>query len=146
MIRTSRTLNWSPSPIREQVQVARMRSTARYEWPQHRTRLKIVGAQTFQPFFQPAPSKPDQAPRNPPYPGESHITFQWNNSRPGGAPRAFTSPAGAASSVTALDIYLGTILTGTGRTTIALFYHFATRIYSARHGFSVGNGAAILSC
>jgi len=94
---------------------------------------------------KPPAAEPDQA--NPPYPGESHITFQWNYSCPGGGACSFRCPgAGGATSVTRLDIYLGVMPAGPDQHALALFYNFATQNISHGNGFSVSNGTAILSC
>ena len=93
----------------------------------------------------PAPAEADQP--NPPYPGESHITFQWNYSCPGGHACSFRCPgAGGATSVTTLDIYLGVMPTGSDQHGLALFYNFVTQNIPRGNGFSVSNGTAILSC
>jgi hypothetical protein len=93
----------------------------------------------------PVPAEADQA--NPPYPGESHITFQWNYSCPGGHACSFRCPgAGGATSVTTLDIYLGVMPTGSDQHGLALFYNFVTQNIPRGNGFSVSNGTAILSC
>jgi hypothetical protein len=98
------------------------------------------------------PSAPPSAPNdadqpNPPYPGESHITFQWNYSCPGARACSFRCPgAGGATSVTTLDIYLGVMPTGTEQHGLALFYNFVTQNIPRGNGFSVSNGTAILSC
>jgi hypothetical protein len=93
----------------------------------------------------PAHAEADQP--NPPYPGESHITFQWNYSCPGAGACSFRCPlAGGAISVTTLDIYLGVLPTGGDQDAMALFYSFVTRNIPRGNGFSVSNGTSILSC
>jgi hypothetical protein len=99
-----------------------------------------------------SPSAPPSAPTdaeqpNPPYPGESHITFQWNYSCPAAHACSFRCPgAGGATSVTTLDIYLGVMPTGADQHGLALFYNFVTQNIPRGNGFSVTNGTAILSC
>jgi hypothetical protein len=91
--------------------------------------------------------EPNTALDNPPYPGESHISFQWNYSCPGGGACSFRCPGpGGASSVKTLDIYLGTMPTGTDQHNLALFYNFATQFVPRGNGFSVSNGISTLSC
>jgi hypothetical protein len=95
----------------------------------------------------PAPPSADADQPNPPYPGESHITFQWNYSCPAARACSFRCPgAGGATSVTTLDIYLGVMPTGTDQHGLALFYNFVTQNIPRGNGFSVSNGTAILSC
>jgi len=93
------------------------------------------------------PSASTEGEQNPPYPGESHITFQWNYSCPGARACSFRCPgAGGATSVTTLDIYLGVMPTGADQHGLALFYNFVTQNIPRGNGFSVTNGTAILSC
>jgi len=90
---------------------------------------------------------PPEGPPNPPYPGDSQITFQWNYSCPNGKGCSFLCPsAGGASNVTALDIYLASIPTGSEQRTPALFYNFATVYVPRSNGFSIGSGVGALSC
>jgi hypothetical protein len=102
-------------------------------------------------WAQKAPVPPSAAAEgeqpNPPYPGESHITFQWNYSCPAAHACSFRCPgAGGATSVTTLDIYLGMMPTGADQHGLALFYNFVTQNIPRGNGFSVTNGTAILSC
>ena len=98
-------------------------------------------------WAQKPPSPADQDLPNPAYPGESHITFQWNYSCPTAGACSFRCPgAGGATSVTALDIYLGTMPTAADQHALALFYNFATQFILRGNGFSVSSGTAVLSC
>lgn len=107
----------------------------------------FVLALTNELWAQEAGTGPDQDPKNPPYPGESHIVFQWNYSCPAGAPCSFTClGASGANALINLNVYLGTVPTGMDRPTIALFYDFATRSIPHGNGFSISSGMSILSC
>jgi hypothetical protein len=84
---------------------------------------------------------------NPPYPSEAEITFQWNYTCHNSGACSFRCPgAGGARSVTALDIYLGSIPTGKDQRSPALFYNFSTQFVSRSNGFSITAGLAVLSC
>lgn len=89
----------------------------------------------------------DADPPNPPYPGEAHVTFQWDYSCPTGRACSFRCPgAGGANNVTALEIYLGTIPSGNDQHTSALFYNFSTAFVPRANGFIISSGMATLSC
>jgi hypothetical protein len=85
--------------------------------------------------------------KNPPYPGEANITFQWSYTCASGRACSFNCPgAGSASEVTALDVYLGSVPVGRDQHTAALFYNFSTRYLPRGNGFSISAGFAALSC
>jgi len=85
--------------------------------------------------------------KNPPFPGEANITFQWNYVCPSGRACTFNCPgAGSASEVTALDVYLGSVPVAKDQHTAALFYTFSTRYIPRGNGFSVSTGFSALSC
>jgi hypothetical protein len=88
---------------------------------------------------------------NPPYPGESEITFQWNYTCPSNRPCTFTcrgaGGGGGSDHVTRLDIYLGTLpLSGDQQRAAAIFYDFASREFPHSAGFAVSTGINSLSC
>ena len=88
---------------------------------------------------------------NPPYPGESEITFQWNYSCPSDRPCTFTcrgaGGGGGSDHVTRLDIYLGTLpLSGDQPRAAAIFYDFSSREFPHSAGFAISTGINSLSC
>src|SRR6516225_957518 len=83
---------------------------------------------------------------NPPYPGDSQVTFQWNYSCPSGRGCSFTCPGTrGADHVTKLDVYLGTIPLGDQRAP-AIFYNFSTYEVPLGNGFSINTGLGTISC
>jgi hypothetical protein len=88
---------------------------------------------------------------NPPYPGESEITFQWNYTCPSNRPCTFTcrgaGGGGGSDHVTRLDIYLGTLpLNGDQQRAAAIFYDFSSREFPHSAGFAISTGINSLSC
>jgi len=84
----------------------------------------------------------------PPYPDSAKITLQWDYTCPGGNGRAcsFSCPGrGAASHVTKLAIYLGTISFG-DQETPSVFYAFSTIEIPRGTGFAFAAGLSTLSC
>ena len=91
--------------------------------------------------------EPLEGPHNPPYPGDSQITFEWQYSCPGGQACSFTCPGSAGGSkVTRLVLYLGSIPVGKDQRTAAIFYDFATQFFPRGNGFSISTGIGVLSC
>ena len=76
---------------------------------------------------------------NPPYPGESEITFQWNYVCPIEKPCTFNcrgaGGGGGSDHVTHLDIYLGTLPLETGNQERAAAYDFSSREFPHSAGF-----------
>ena len=94
-----------------------------------------------------AQNKDDPGASGPPYPGGSEITFEWHYSCPSGSNCSFACMGtGAASHVTKLNIYLGTIPVGSNQKSSAVFYDFSTREVRRGNGFSVSTGINTLSC
>jgi hypothetical protein len=86
-------------------------------------------------------------PANPPYPGDSQITFQWNYTCPEGQACSFTCPgASGGSRVKRLDLYLGSILGGNNQRSAAIFYDFSTEYFPRNNGFTISTGIGVLSC
>jgi hypothetical protein len=84
---------------------------------------------------------------NPPYPGDSQITFEWNYSCPSGQPCSFTCPGGTGGSkVTKLAIYLGSIPIGGNQRAAAIFYNFSTQYFPNNNGFTLSTGIGVLGC
>ena len=84
---------------------------------------------------------------NPPYPGDSQITFEWNYSCPTDQPCTFTCPGGTGGSkVTKLNIYLGSIPIGGNQRTAAIFYNFSTQYFPHSNGFILSSGIGVLGC
>ena len=84
---------------------------------------------------------------NPPYPGDSQITFEWEYSCPGGQACSFTCPGSSgASRVTKLTIYLGSVPLGRDQRNPAIFYNFSTANFPHSNGFSISTGIGVLSC
>jgi hypothetical protein len=82
----------------------------------------------------------------PPYPDSAKITLQWDYSCPGGRACSFSCPGrGAASHVTKLAIYLGTISFG-DQETPSVFYEFSTIEIPRGTGFAFAAGLSTLSC
>ena len=92
------------------------------------------------------PSVPPD-PSNPPYPGDSQITFEWNYTCPTGQACTFTCPGSSGGSrVTKLELYLGSIPIGNNQRTAAIFYNFSTQYFPRGNGFSISTGIGVLSC
>ena len=84
---------------------------------------------------------------NPPYPGDSQITFEWNYSCTPGQPCSFTCPGGTGGSkVTKLDIYLGSIPIASNQRAAAIFYNFSTQYFPNNNGFTLSTGIGVLGC
>jgi hypothetical protein len=86
---------------------------------------------------------------NPPYPGESEITFQWSYSCPSDKACTFRClGSGGADHLTRLDIYLGTLPVNGDQQhrAPAIFYDFSSRGFLHGNGFSIGTGINTLSC
>ena len=88
---------------------------------------------------------------NPPYPGESEITFQWNYVCPLERPCTFNcrgaGGGGGSDHVTRLDIYLGTLpLSADQPRAAAIFYDFSSREFPHSAGFAISTGINSLSC
>jgi hypothetical protein len=87
---------------------------------------------------------------NPPYPGESEITFQWNYVCPIEKPCTFTcrgaGGGGGSDHVTRLDIYLGTLPFNGDERAGAIFYDFSSREFPHSAGFAISTGINSLSC
>jgi hypothetical protein len=91
--------------------------------------------------------------RNPLYPDESQITFQWNYACPGSRPCTFVcrgaEGGGGSDHVTRLDIYLGTLpLNGVQQErAAAIFYDFSSLEFPHSAGFAISTGMInSLSC
>jgi len=84
----------------------------------------------------------------PSFPDRSQMTFQWNYSCPGGRVCSFICPGenGAASHVTRLNMYLGTIPVGSSQNAPAVFYDFSTIEIPHSSGFIISLGLGNLSC
>jgi len=92
-------------------------------------------------------AKMDEGPSNPPYPGDSQITFEWNYTCPKGQACTFTCPGSSGGSrVTKLDLYLGSIPIGNNQRSTAIFYNFSTEYFPHSNGFSISTGIGVLSC
>ena len=88
-----------------------------------------------------------EGPPNPPYPGDSNITFEWNYTCPTGQACSFTCPGSSgASRVTKLQLYLGSIPIGKDQRSTAIFYNFSTQLFPHSNGFSISTGIGVLSC
>ena len=88
-----------------------------------------------------------EGPPNPPYPGDSQITFEWEYSCPGGQACSFTCPGSAGGSrVTKLELYLGSIPVGKDQRNAAIFYNFSTTYFPRANGFSISTGIGVLAC
>jgi len=84
---------------------------------------------------------------NPPYPGDAHITFQWNYACPGsGACSFICAGAGSVYHVTKLDVYLGTLPIGGDQRVPAIFYNYVTREFPRGNGFSISTSVGTISC
>ena len=83
----------------------------------------------------------------PPYPGDSQITFEWEYSCAGGKACSFTCPGSSGGSkVTKLYLYLGSIPLGKDQRTAAIFYNFTSEYFPHNNGFSISTGIGVLSC
>jgi len=83
----------------------------------------------------------------PPYPGDSQITFEWEYSCKVGRPCSFACPGSSGGSkVTKLYLYLGSIPLGKDQRTAAIFYNFSSEYFPRNNGFSVSTGIGVLSC
>jgi hypothetical protein len=92
-------------------------------------------------------ANPQEGPPNPPFPGDSQITFEWNYSCPTGQACTFTCPGSSGGSrVTKLELYLGSIPIGNNQRTAAIFYNFSTQYFPRGNGFSISTGIGVLSC
>ena len=88
-----------------------------------------------------------KGPSQPPYPGDSQITFEWDYSCAGGQACTFSCPGSAGGSrVTKLQLYLGSIPIGNNQRTAAIFYNFSTEYFPRGNGFSISTGIGVLSC
>ena len=118
------------------------------------SRALVLGALLFatvnSPRAQDTGALPTGKP-NPPYPGESEITFQWNYVCPIEKPCTFNcrgaGGGGGSDHVTRLDIYLGTLpLNGDQERAGAIFYDFSSREFPHSAGFAISTGINSLSC
>src|SRR5262249_5105153 len=74
--------------------------------------------------------EPSQNSLNPPYPGDSQITFEWNYTCSAGQACSFTCPGSSGGSkVKKLDLYLGSVPIGNNQRTAAIFYTFSTQYF-----------------
>jgi len=73
-------------------------------------------------------------------------TFQWEYSCPGGEACSFICPAGEATQVIKLSLYLGTVSYDGSQNAPAVFYEFNTRAFPHSSGFSISTGLSSLSC
>src|ERR1700704_6344546 len=73
-------------------------------------------------------------------------TFQWEYSCPGGEACSFICPAGEATQVIKLSLYLGTVSFDGSQNVPAVFYEFNTRAFPHASGFSISTGLSSLSC
>jgi len=92
-------------------------------------------------------AEPPKDSPNPPYPGDSQITFQWNYTCVPGHACSFTCPgATGGSRLTRLDLYLGSISGMNNQRGAAIFYDFSTEYFPRNNGFVVSTGIGVLSC
>jgi hypothetical protein len=90
-----------------------------------------------------AQGKVDTASPVPPnfsFPAGAEITFQWNYTCRNSKPCAFS--CGAASSVRALTLYLGTIPVGSTQKNSVIFYFYSTTTIPYNDGFRISGGPA----
>ena len=130
--------------------VPRQRRSSSANW----SRALILGTLLFATLNSPRAQDTGALPAgkpNPPYPGESEITFQWNYVCPLEKPCTFTcrgaGGGGGSDHVTRLDIYLGTLpLSADQPRAAALFYDFSSREFPHSAGFAISTGINSLSC
>ena len=118
------------------------------------SRALILGTLLFATLNSPRAQDTGAVPAgkpNPPYPGESEITFQWNYVCPIEKPCTFNcrgaGGGGGSDHVTRLDIYLGTLpLSADQPRAAAIFYDFSSREFPHSAGFAISTGINSLSC
>jgi hypothetical protein len=81
------------------------------------------------------------------YPRGLEIAFEWGYSCPNGKGCSFSCPgAGGATSVTKLNVRLGTIPLGSSEHAAGVFYEFSTIQIPRANGFALTTGISTLSC
>ena len=107
----------------------------------------LLLCQLANPLWAQKSADQKEGPPNPPYPGDSHIKFEWEYTCPENRACSFTcAGSGGGNKVTKLKVYLGSVVLENDQPSAAIFYEFSTTYFPSNNGFAVSARIGVLGC